>query len=212
MHHQLAQRKTVRIPEGTEGAQPTRRPVQGGDRSLSSGIRSGMVIAFPTESFYALGVDATDPNAIAQLFKLKKREQGKPIALVAGSIQQAEKFFYVSAHERAVMKKYWPGSLTILLKPKKSIAAKALGGRRIGIRVPAHAGARKLCEEAGVPLTATSANLSGQPPTKSAAVLRRTFPAILSVPGRCGRQTQPSTIVVIDQQKIRVIRQGAVHV
>ncbi len=187
-------------------------------------FQKGVVIGFPTESFFALGANATDPSAIKKLFQLKKREAGKPIALVTSDLKQVKKYFVMSKAEERLAKQYWPGSLTILLKPRKSIATKALvpssprlssTGRRgvlVGVRVPAHAVARKLARLMGSPITATSANISGQPPTKSARKLKRDFPGILIVPGRCGNARRPSTIVDVTNDKLTIIRQGAVHV
>lgn len=170
------------------------------------------LFAFPTESFFALGVAATDKKAIQHLFHLKKREAGKPIALIAANLQQVKKFFEMSKAEEQLAKQYWPSPLTILLKPKSVIQAKALGAKRIGVRVPKHAVARRLAARAAAPITATSANISGQPPTKSVRKLKRDFPDILVVSGRCGKLGRPSTIISVDDDHITLIRQGAVHV
>lgn len=205
-------RKPRRTPEGTEGSQPETGWLGVGDPSLRSGIQRGKLFAYPTESFYALGVDATDTEAIRQLFHVKHRESGKPIALIAADVKQVKKFFYMSRPEERLARKYWPGALTIVLTPKQAIAVRALGAHRIGVRVPAHAGARRLAAKVGVPLTATSANISGQPPTKSAGKVKRDFPGILVMPGRCGRAAQPSTVVTIVKNKIQIIRSGAVYV
>lgn len=199
-----------------------------------------MIFAYPTESFYALGVPATDAKAIQQLFRVKHREPNKPIALIAADIAQVKKFFYVSSAELRLMKKYWPGALTILLKPKTpsslrqtqgrlgrrgAIAVSALlglttpsplltlrrGPARVGVRVPDHAPARELALECGAPITATSANISDQPPTKSARKLKRDFPDIMIVPGQCGQERRPSTVVEIIKNKIIIHRQGSLN-
>lgn len=194
-------------------------------------IRRGAIAAYPTESFYALGADATNPKAVAKIYQLKLREKGKPIALIAGNLKQVRKFFYLSAAELQLAKKHWPGAVTILLRPKPGIAAAALvgptapnpsydrrgglaRGRRplVGVRIPEHAQARALALSVGAPITATSANTSGQPPTKSARQVKRDFPGILVIPGRCGRQWRPSTVVEIIKHQIKIIRPGAVHV
>jgi len=181
------------------------------------------IFAYPTESFYALGVPATNAKAIRQLFRLKRREKGKPIALIAADIQQVKKFFFMSKDEERLAKKYWPGAVTILLKPKRTIAVSALlggtsptpllnrrrGQLRIGVRVPAHPGARRLAKTLGAPITATSANISGQPPTKSARKVKQSFPGILIMPGRCGKLRQPSTIIKMKKKKILILRQGS---
>lgn len=170
------------------------------------------IFAYPTESFYGLGVRATDRNAIRALFLLKKREAGKPVALIAANLAQVKKFFTLSKTELALAKRYWPGPLTILLKPKKTIHAHTLGASHIGVRVPAHAGARRLAELAAAPVTATSANVSGHPPTKSFRRVKRDFPGILIASGRCGRQRRPSTVVEIVSGRLVIHRQGSVHV
>jgi L-threonylcarbamoyladenylate synthase len=90
-------------------------------------INDGGVIAYPTESFFALGADATNARAIRKVFRLKGRGR-KPIALIAGSIAQVERYFVVSVMERRLMKRYWPGAMTIVMKPRKAIAADALLG------------------------------------------------------------------------------------
>jgi len=192
-------------------------------------INDGGVIAYPTESFFALGADATNARAVKKVFRLKGRNK-KPIALIAGSLAQVEKFFFVSAVERRLMKRYWPGAVTILLQPKKDIAADALlgttpsrpssghpssmrrGQYRIGVRVPAHAGVRHLALSFGRPITATSANLSGKRPTKLRTVVERTFRGIVTVNGACGTARKPSTILSMDNGKINILRRGAVRV
>jgi len=175
-------------------------------------MKKNTIFAFPTESFYALGVNATDVEAVQELFRLKHREAGKPIALIAADIKQVKKYFFMSKVEEQLAEKYWPGALTILLTPKKSIAARALGAKKIGVRVPAHAGARRLAKKLGAPITATSANISGQPPTKSARKLKHDFPDILVVSGKCGSSKKPSTVIEIINKKIIIHRQGAVNV
>lgn len=196
-----------------------------------------MIFAYPTESFYALGVPATAAKAIQQLFRLKHREPNKPIALIAADIAQVKKFFYVSPAELRLMKKYWPGALTILLRPKTPSSPRPSSGRRgviavsallgltspsplltlrrgparVGVRVPDHAPARELALECGAPITATSANISGQPPTKSARKLKRDFPDIMIVPERCGKEHLPSTVVEIINNKIIIHRQGSLN-
>lgn len=185
--------------------------------------QKGSIFGYPTESFFALGVNATDAKAIQHLYRLKKREMGKPIALIAADLRQVKKFFYMTKDEERLARKYWPGAVTMLLKPKQLLAVKALvpsspnlssTGRRgtvVGVRVPAHARARALALSVGAPITATSANISGQPPTKSARKLKHDFPDILIVPGRCGKARKPSTIIDMQRGKINIIRQGVVH-
>ncbi|MBI2984248.1 MAG: L-threonylcarbamoyladenylate synthase [Candidatus Kerfeldbacteria bacterium] len=195
-------------------------------------IRSGEVILFPTESFYALGADATNGRAVKKIFRLKSRARGKPIAVMCGSWRQIKQYFVMNKTERQFARQNWPGPVTLLLKPRRQVAAAALapvvssptlssarrgsgGGQgrgrhiRIGVRIPAHARARKLALSVGAPITATSANRTGRPPTKSAAAVRRAFPGMMIMPGRCGRQRRPSTVIEIRHGQIVVLRPGA---
>ncbi|MFH0828889.1 MAG: L-threonylcarbamoyladenylate synthase [Candidatus Kerfeldbacteria bacterium] len=189
-------------------------------------LKAGGLVAYPTESFWALGADATDARAVKKVFRLKGRGK-KPIALIAGSIAQVGRYFHVTAEEQILMKRYWPGALTVLLQPKRRIAARALAptspspssGRRgdfvrprIGVRVPKHTIARKLAIAVGVPLTATSANISGKKPTKSLAVIQRRFPGIMVVFGSCGKARIPSTIVKVRRKRTYIIRKGSVTI
>jgi L-threonylcarbamoyladenylate synthase len=191
--------------------------------SAGQTIRQGGIIAYPTESFYALGADATNVSAIKKAFRMKGRGR-KPIALIAADIKQVQRFFYLSPKENELVRKYWPGPVTVLLKPKTAIAARALSpttpsrrtsrsGRpslkkegtgwsprrtlRIGVRVPAHEQARALALYVGAPITATSANRTGRRPTKSASRVRARFPTVPLVPGACGRGTKPSTVIEV---------------
>lgn len=175
-------------------------------------LKRGAVVAFPTESFYGIAADATNPDAVKKVFAAKGRGKQKPIALVAASVAQVEKFFYVSAAEKKLMREYWPGALTMVLRPKKAIAARALGARLIGVRVPKHAGARRIAAQLGRPITATSANLTGKPATKSRVVISRTFRGMLIVDGVCGSATKPSTLIRLAKKKIHVLRIGAVRI
>jgi len=184
-------------------------------RSAAAAIRRGHIIAFPTESFYALGVDATNDDAIRALFSAKLRMRNKPVALIAGNSKQVMKYLRLNRHELILAKKHWPGPFTMIVQPRKKrtgIQTKALGAVAIGVRVPAHAGARRLALAAGVPITATSANISGQPPTKSPRTVARVFPDILILTGRCGKQRKPSTVVQIKGKYLTLIRQGAARV
>lgn len=177
-------------------------------------IRAGKIVAFPTESFWALGVDATNPDAIRMLYKKKLRMRNKPIALVAADVNQVKKYLRLNPAETVLAKKHWPGPLTMILQPRKQkrgLQTTALGAARIGVRVPAHAVARQLAKLAGVPITATSANVSAESPTKSARRLQYIFPLMPMVRGRCGNQRKPSTVVISRGTYFKIIRPGAIN-
>jgi len=183
-------------------------------------LKRGGLVGFPTESFFALGADATNAEAIKLIYTVKERDRRKPIAVIAADFGQVQRFFRLTPAEKRIGKKSWPGSLTLLLQPRislfsgrrKAIAASQLGSRKVGVRVPPHAQARRLAKLLGRPLTATSLNLSGQPPSKSLSVLKKRFPGLHLVSGHCGRYLQPSTVAEITGPAARIIRPGAVKI
>ena len=181
-------------------------------------VRRGGLVGFPTESFFALGADATNSAAIKLIYTVKGREPGKPIALIASDIQQVRKFFVLSGDELKLAQQHWPGALTLLLRPKalssgrRGIAARALNSKKIGVRVPAHVAARALAKALGRPVTATSLNISGQSATKSRRITDRDFPGLQVLSGTCGFATKPSTVVEVLNGKMHILRAGSVRV
>lgn len=175
-------------------------------------LRRGGLVGYPTESFFALGADATDTKAIRLIYTVKAREKNKPIALIASDFRQVKRFFIMSVAEERLTKLHWPGALTIVLKPRKAIAARALGASKIGVRVPRHAGARNLAKRLGRPIAATSLNISGRPAMKSRKEVARTFPGLALLSGACGPSRKPSTVVMMQGTAIKILRPGAVIV
>lgn len=127
-------------------------------------LRQGGIVAFPTDTVYGLGAVCTDEDAIRKLFEAKGRDAGKPVSILVSSVSQvlsvAEE---VPEKAQRLMEKYWPGALTIILKKKVEVSDQLSAGRdTIGIRMPDSETACRLIEEAGSPLAAPSANLSGK--------------------------------------------------
>lgn len=126
-------------------------------------VRRGGVLAIPTESSYALAVDPTDQRAVATVFRLKGRADDQALPIVLADLEQA---FELGVDRGAAgldaIAALWPAALSIVVPIARPIAASA-GTSTLAIRVPAHARLRALLARTG-PLTATSANRSGQPP------------------------------------------------
>lgn len=126
-------------------------------------LRAGGVIAFPTETCYALGCRAGDSAAVARIVQLKQRPEGKPLPVLIPSAdalraELPESPLYVLADA------FWPGPLTLVVPAFPGLAAPVTAGTNmVGVRVSAHPTAQALVRGLGEPLVATSANLSGQP-------------------------------------------------
>lgn len=137
-------------------------------------LRSGGLVAFPTETVYGLGASALDGAAVERIFTAKGRPQDNPLIVhVAGMAPVYEYTSSVSGKARLLMEEFWPGPLTLILPGNGKIPGNVAGGLPdLAFRMPNHAVALALISEAGVPVAAPSANLSGRPsPTAAEHVL-----------------------------------------
>ena len=138
-------------------------------------LRQGKLVAFPTETVYGLGGDATSEAAVAAIFAAKERPQFNPLIVHVPDLGMAGKLAVFDVRARSLAQKFWPGPLTLVLKraPDCPVALLACAGLdSLALRVPAHPLAQKLLREAGLPLAAPSANRSGRvSPTTAAHVM-----------------------------------------
>ena len=131
--------------------------------AMSQAIRAGNVVAIPTDTLYGLAVDPFQPDAVAKIFEVKGRPADRALALIAADTMQViDRLGALPPLARALAKQFWPGALTLLISAPSTLAAEARSGGKVGVRVPDHTVARRLCAMCGTPLTATSANLSGR--------------------------------------------------
>lgn len=179
-----------------------------------STLAAGEAIVYPTETFYALGVDALSPAALDRLFAIKGREPDKPIALIAADAAMAFALACeVSARARRLAKAFWPGPLTLVLPAREGIPAALIGpGGGVGVRVSSHPIALALAAGLGRPISATSANLAGQPPAVELEAARRALGGKVKVLVDGGRLNggAPSTVVAVNRDRISIIRSGAI--
>jgi len=128
-------------------------------------LRRGGLVAFPTETFYGLGADATNPAAVARIFEAKGRPPDKPLLVLVDSVEMvATVAREVSPAARRLMARYWPGPLTLVLRARPELpAALTAGSGTVGVRLSGHPVARALVRAARVPVTAPSANPHGGP-------------------------------------------------
>ncbi|MFZ7133018.1 MAG: L-threonylcarbamoyladenylate synthase [Eubacteriales bacterium] len=137
-------------------------------------LREGGLVAFPTETVYGLGANGFDDAAVAKIFLAKGRPSDNPIILHICN-EEMLKGIVKEIPPKAIqlMKKYWPGPLTLIFKKASCIPSNVTGGLdTVAVRMPSNKIAQRLIQEAGVPVAAPSANLSGKPsPTKSEHVI-----------------------------------------
>jgi len=177
-------------------------------------ILRGGVIAFRTDTFYGLGVDPLNQSAVEKIRQLKGREDAKPILLLISDLSQVDRFI---THQSEVFKivtdRFWPGPLTVVAVARPELPVELTAGTgTIGVRLPDDQGVRALVRACGGALTATSANMSGQMPARSAEDVQNYFPAgvDLIVDGGNVTATEPSTVLDLSGTEARLIREGAV--
>ncbi|HLA50983.1 MAG TPA: L-threonylcarbamoyladenylate synthase [Thermodesulfobacteriota bacterium] len=177
--------------------------------------KSGM-IAYPTETFYGLGVDPFNEIAIKKLFALKGREFDKPVSiLIKDKKMLLTVVEAISPLAEILIKKFWPGPLTIIFKAKKSIPSILTGGTgKIGVRISNNPIAQKLLEEIDSPITTTSANPSGEKSPVTANKVMGYFgnKIDLILDGGMLYGKLGSTVVDVTEGELIVIREGEISV
>jgi L-threonylcarbamoyladenylate synthase len=183
---------------------------------LAEILDRGGVLAVPTESSYGLAADPRSAEGIGTVFRLKGRDAGKALPLVAADLKQiaalgADPDGPELARLARVAGRIWPGPLTVVLPVSGELPAAAPDGT-VAVRIPAHAGLRTLLAELGRPLTATSANRSGEPPVLDPEVAARLLAGADAAVVDGGRLPggPPSTVVRLVPGGVEVLREGAV--
>ncbi len=177
-------------------------------------LERGEVVACPTETWLGLLADASNPDAIARVFELKGRPAHMPIALLLpGAHAIGEVAALPTPAAAALIEAHWPGPLTILLPAKPGLDPRLVKDGKVGVRVPGPSPAAVLTRAFGRPLTATSANRSGQPPARVVDELPPSMVAGLggSVPG-VSPGGAPSTLVDATVTPMQILRAGAIDV
>jgi L-threonylcarbamoyladenylate synthase len=178
-------------------------------------LKSGGMIAYPTESFYALGVLAMDENAINRLFALKGRSADKPLPLIIGDMDTLASIVkHVPAQAEKLIERFWPGPLTLIFEAKDNIPALLTGGRgKVAVRIPGESVALHLARMLRLPFTSTSANPSQEPPARDAASVTNYFKNAIDliIDGGESPGGKPSTIVDVTVTPLKVLREGSVR-
>ena len=176
-------------------------------------LQAGELVVYPTETFYAIGVDAFSSAALRRLFRVKKREPGRPVGLIAADTAMA---FSVAREipfdARRLADAFWPGPLTIVLPARDGIAEELAGPDGVGVRVSPNPVAHALSAGIGRPITATSANLSGAAPASTLDQARAGLGDKVKVYLEGGNlmASAPSTVVAVSGSGWKMVRVGAI--
>jgi len=174
-------------------------------------IKNGKVVVCPTDTAYGLVVDATNKKAVQRVFRIKGREKGKALPVFVKNIAMAKRLARVSKQQEKFLRKVWPGKVTAVLEGKHVLPKALEMDGKVALRIPKHETVAALLRKTGVPLTGTSANVSGQPSCSSAAEVLAQFaqrkhkPDLVLDQGTLPK-SKPSKIVDITGKKYKVIR------
>lgn len=182
--------------------------------SLVAELRAGAVVGCATETWFGLLANALDPAAVERVCSLKGRDPGSPVAVLLPDLQAISMVSdELDARVQRLGQRYWPGPLTLLVRAKKGLPPGLIKEHKIGVRVPGPSPALQLVRAFGAPLTATSANLSGQPAAGTAEEVRRTFPTgLAAVAGSSAPGGLASTILDTTTAQWVVVRKGPIEV
>jgi L-threonylcarbamoyladenylate synthase len=184
-------------------------------RAAAHVLTGGGVAAFPTETFYGLAARALDAGAIRKIFALKGRPESKPLLVLVDSVAMAETVCHLTDRARALMARYWPGALTLVLAARDFVpGALTAGTGTLGLRISPHPVALGLVRTLGAPVTAPSANPSElTPPTTADGVLSYFSDGLdLILDGGPTAGGAPSTVLDATVDPPKILRQGAVLV
>jgi L-threonylcarbamoyladenylate synthase len=183
-------------------------------RLAAAHVEAGDLIAFRTDTFYGLGADPFNADALRKLLALKGREDGKPILVVISDASEVARFSAQPVRMfEAIRARHWPGALTLVVKARAELPQELTAGTgTIGLRLPDDEDVRALTRACGGALTATSANPAGQSPARTAEEAANYFPAGLAsiVDGGAARTEEPSTVLDVSGDEARLIREGVV--
>lgn len=175
-------------------------------------LNNHQIIAFPTETVFGLGIYYDDYQAYLKMNEIKRRNENKPYTLMLSSVEEITKYADVADKYWPIIKKYMPGSLTILVKCKDTIPNFINHGTGIiGIRIPSNKEALDLLKSLEKPLLVPSANKANEKPAMNDLEVKQIFEDEVAVvlPGEA-KGGQPSTIIDLTDKKIELVRAGPI--
>jgi L-threonylcarbamoyladenylate synthase len=183
-------------------------------KEIITALRNGAVLVLPTDTVYGLVCDAKNEKAVEKIFKIKKREKTKPLAVFVKDINQAKEYAIVSNEQEEFLKKNWPGAVTVILDVLPAQAGdKGLSGlvyknSTIGLRMPNYDLLNLILDEIGTPLAQTSANMSGEDTLVKIAEVKSQFKDedVLIIDAGDLLKRNASSIIDLTNDTIKIIR------
>jgi len=175
-------------------------------------LQKGGVVVFPTDTLYGVGCRMDDKDAVKRVYKIKKRSSQKPTLVLVSSVSMAKRYVKINNIGQKLIKKFWPGPLTIIFQAKNNVPKEIQGeGQALGVRYPDYPPLLKIIKKIGVPILAPSANFQGEHPPKKFKDLDEKFIKMVDfvIKGEC-KIGKESTIVDCTKTPPKVLREGAI--
>ena len=172
-------------------------------------IKVGGIVVFPTDTVYGIGCDPYNKKSVEKIYEIKSRDIGKSVPILTYSIETASKICHIDEFTKKIVEKFWPGPLTIILKLTDTNLKKSLNlNDKIAVRVPNHKCTLDLLKKCNF-LVGTSANISGHSPyTDPDECFKNLQGYDIFVDGGTITSKAVSTIIEIENEKIKIIREG----
>lgn len=174
-------------------------------------LQKGKVLACPTDTVYGLIADATNKKAVQKVLFIKRRKETKPFPIFVKDISMTKRLARVRTSQEKFLRKVWPGKVTVVLESRGILPKETGTQETIGLRIPKHKLVQLILQKAKIPLTGTSANLSGEPTLRDSKEIFRQFqnrryaPDILIDAGELSF-SRPSKVIDVRGQKAKILR------
>jgi tRNA threonylcarbamoyl adenosine modification protein (Sua5/YciO/YrdC/YwlC family) len=185
-------------------------------RYAADQIRAGEVLGMPTDTFYGLAADPFNLRAVDRVYEIKTRSRHKPLSLLIESVDQAEELALSLPEEfDQLARKFWPGPLTVIIRAGSRLPLKVTANTgNVALRIPQSKIALAVVQACGIPITATSANLSGAAECTTAEAVRDQLQdriAIIVDGGTSPREVASTIVDLTDSEaRWRILREGAI--
>lgn len=175
-------------------------------------IKTGKIIVCPTDTVYGLIADVINKKAVEKVFKIKKREGQKPLPIFVKDLKMAKRFAYCNKKQEKFLKQIWPGKVTVVLKRKKTHLY-GVNKKTIALRIPRYKLVNDLLKKLNLPLTGTSANISGKPASIKIKEIVSQFknqkyqPDLILDAGNL-KPSKPSAVIDLTARRFKILRAG----
>ncbi|HLC38000.1 MAG TPA: L-threonylcarbamoyladenylate synthase [Candidatus Norongarragalinales archaeon] len=176
-------------------------------------VKKGGLVAYPTETSYGIGCDATNKDAVKKIYEVKGRDPFRPLPVIVSDLRMAEEHCTLDDRAKKLVNAFMPGPLTLVVQKKHSLPDE-LTTKGVAFRIPGKDFPRLFAQECGVPLVSTSANISGKTPIYRVDELKQTFDGKIDLIVDAGNlpPVRPSTIIDLRGRDPIVVREGPLSV